>query len=262
MSSHSHIGQNFLVNRNVAEKIVKRFLPVEGNILEIGPGKGILTDLLLKYCQDDKKNKITAVELDVSLYYKLKDKFAGNAEIIQILNRDILKVDLSRIFPCEDEKVNVIGNVPYYISKELMDWTIAFHRNIRKGMFMMQKEFVDKLASSPGSKDYNAQSVMFNGLFRLEKCFDVQPGSFSPQPRIKSTVFLFEPGVLEWVDKIDIHEFYRFLHICFLNRRKTLLNNLSALPGAERFGESFEKHGINPKARAEQLTIKDFLKIF
>jgi 16S rRNA (adenine1518-N6/adenine1519-N6)-dimethyltransferase len=262
MGSHSHIGQNFLVNRNVAEKIVKRFLPVDGNILEIGPGKGILTDRLLKYREVDKNNKITAVELDVSLYYKLKDKYGENGETIQIMNRDILKVDLSRIFPGEGERVNVIGNIPYYISKELMDWVIASYTKIKKGMFMMQKEFVDKLASSPGSKDYNAQSVIFSWLFRLEKCFDVQPGSFSPQPRVKSTVFLFEPGLMEGKDKIDTHEFYRFLHICFLNRRKTLLNNLSSLPGTERFWEAFEKHGINPRSRAEELTIKEFLKIF
>lgn len=250
------IGQNFLVNQNVAEKIVKKFLPVEGKILEIGPGKGILTDLLVKYRQD---NKITAIELDEALYYKLRDKYTENFEV---LNRDILKIDLNRLFPDTEEKIHIIGNVPYYISKDLIDWVIQHVKRIKKGIFMMQKEFVDKMFSSTDSKDYNAQSVLFNGLFYLEKQFDVQPGSFSPQPKVKSTVFSFETLAENLGENIDSQEFYQFLQRCFANRRKTLLNNLSDLDGHERLWDAFEYHNINPKIRAEQLTLPDFLEIY
>jgi len=253
----SYIGQNFLVNRNVADKIVKRFLPVEGNILEIGPGKGVLTDLLMKYRQEN--NKITAVELDTSLFYKLREKYTENFEI---LNRDILRVDLNRQFPDENEPLHVIGNVPYYISRELIDWVLTYHRKIKKGVFMMQKEFVNKLASGIESPDYNAQSVVFNGLYRLEKLFDVQPGSFSPQPRVKSTVFLFEMNAEGLGEGIEPSDFYRFVQLCFENRRKTLINNLSHAANPERLWEVFERYSIDHKVRAEQLTLEKFILVY
>ncbi len=255
----SHIGQNFLVNLNVAEKIVKRFLPVDGNILEIGPGKGVLTDLLVKYRQN---NPITAIELDSGLYYKLKSKYTENFEV---LNRDILKVDLVRLFPegpHSSGEVNVIGNIPYYISKELMDWVIKYYSRIPRGVFMMQKEFVNKISSTPDSQEYNAQAVLFNALYRVEKLFDVQPGSFSPQPRVISTVFGFKSRSDGFETPIDVQSFYEFLQQCFSHRRKTLLNNLSGLSNAERLWDVFERRSINPKIRAEQLNLKDFLEFF
>ncbi|MGE5342260.1 MAG: 16S rRNA (adenine(1518)-N(6)/adenine(1519)-N(6))-dimethyltransferase RsmA [Candidatus Omnitrophota bacterium] len=252
----AHIGQNFLANRNVAEKIVKRFFPVEGEILEIGPGKGILTELLIKNRQG---NKITAVELDNVLYYKLKEKYTEN---IDFLNRDILKIDLLRLFPDAPSGVNLIGNVPYYISKELIDWVIRYFPKVKKGIFMMQKEFVDKLGAAVGTRDYNAQAVTFNRLFRLEKLFDVQPGSFTPQPRVKSTVFLFEPANANGREPIAIPDFYRFVQHCFSQRRKTVLNNFAELSGIESLWDAFEALHINPKARAEELTLEEFEAVY
>lgn len=245
------MGQHFLVNRHIAEKIARAFLPVEGPILEIGPGKGILTQHLLNRCPG---SHITVVELDYTLFCELKNRFS---ESIDILNQNILHVDLYELFPGEGEAVNVIGNVPYYISKELMDWVIARHKKIRKGMFMMQKEFVNKFISPT-----NAQSLVFGLLFQVEKLFDVQPGSFSPQPKVKSSVFLFE-RILSPIEKdIDVRDFYDFLQQCFRNRRKTLFNNLGALYDTKTLAEIFEKLRINPKVRAEQLTLKDFLCMY
>jgi 16S rRNA (adenine1518-N6/adenine1519-N6)-dimethyltransferase len=245
------LGQHFLVNCSIAEKMVQSFLPVKGPILEIGPGKGILTQHLLNRCPD---SQITAVELDNILFCELKNRFR---ESIEILNQSILHVNLSELFPGEDEVVNVIGNVPYYISKELLDWVIAHHKKIKKGMFMMQKECVNKFIS-PG----NAQSILFVWLFQVEKLFDVQPGSFSPRPGVKSSVFLFNRILLPLEKNIDVMDFYRFLRQCFRNRRKTLINNLAALYDTKTLGEIFKKLYINPKVRAEQLTLKDFLGMY
>ena len=245
------MGQHFLVNRNAAEKIVQKFLPVEGPIVEIGPGKGILTQHLIKYRQN---NQITAVELDNTLFCELKNNFS---ESIDIVNQNILLVDLYKLFPGEDEAVNVIGNVPYYISTELLDWVIANYKKIKKGMFMMQKEFVNKFISP-----VNAQSILFVWLFQVEKLFDVQPGSFSPQPKVKSSVFLFERILSPLEKDIDAMDFYRFLQQCFRNRRKTLLNNLGASYDTKTLADIFEKVRINPKVRAEQLTLKDFLGMY
>jgi 16S rRNA (adenine1518-N6/adenine1519-N6)-dimethyltransferase len=245
------LGQHFLVNRHIAEKVAQTFLPVKGPVLEIGPGKGILTQYLLNRCPECQ---ITAVELDNTLFCELKNRFN---ESIDIVNRNILHVNLYELFPGEDEAVNVIGNVPYYISKELMDWVIAHHKKIKKGMFMMQKEFVNKFISPA-----NAQSILFVWLYQVEKLFDVQPGSFSPQPGVKSSVFLFERTLSPIEKDIDVMDFYRFLRQCFRNRRKTLLNNLGASYDTKTLGGIFEKMRINPKVRAEQLTLKDFLGMY
>jgi 16S rRNA (adenine1518-N6/adenine1519-N6)-dimethyltransferase len=231
--------------------MVQTFLPLEGPIVEIGPGKGILTQHLIKYRQN---HQITAVEMDNTLFGELKNRFSRS---IDILNQNILLVDLYELFPGEGGVVNVIGNVPYYISKELMDWVIIHHKKIKKGMFMMQKEFVNKFISPA-----NAQSILFVWLFQVEKLFDVQPGSFSPQPGVKSSVFLFERILSPLEKDIDVMDFYGFLQQCFRNRRKTLFNNLGASYDTKTFAEIFKKLRINPKVRAEQLMLKDFLCMY
>jgi 16S rRNA (adenine1518-N6/adenine1519-N6)-dimethyltransferase len=252
-------GQHFLINKNAAEKIVTHFLPVEGSILEVGPGKGILTDLLVKY---RKNNKITAVELDRELVSKLKRTYGKDVEVV---NGNILKVNLPSLFP-DEKKINLISSVPYYISSDFIDWVISQARYIKKAVLMMQKEFVDRLTARPFSRETHAQSIVFQFLFHLEKAFDLNPGSFSPRPKVKSTVFLFEPIAKDEdtapESRINIEDFYRFLQSCFRNRRKTLLNNLETYHHREHIGEVFKVHGINPKIRAEQLTPGDFLKIY
>ncbi len=279
------LGQNFLTNTNVAEKIVRTFLPVTGPILEVGPGKGVLTDLLIKY---RGKNDLKAVELDTVLFYKLKNRFA-QFDRFDVVNRNILKVQLDILFPSEKGEtggVNLVSNVPYYISKEFIDWIIDRFTSLKWGVLMMQKEFVDKLGTAAGKKEANAQSVMFNYLFRFKKCFDVQPGSFTPQPKVKSTVFSFEslrePEPAPPVDEREFRlgaqpvepvsggngsnkeesRFYHFLQSCFKNRRKTLLNNIERHHNSEKIWEVFESRQINPKIRAEQLLLEDFLAIY
>ncbi|MCP4147964.1 MAG: ribosomal RNA small subunit methyltransferase A [bacterium] len=260
MKTKAKLGQNFLVNKNVAEKIVRLFLPAEGAILEVGPGKGVLTGLLVKY---RKNNSIKAVELDMGLFYKLKSTY--HYDFFETVNRNILKVDLELLFPGE-KRINLISNVPYYISSEFIDWVISQAGHIKKGVLMLQKEFVDKLSSGPDSKNYNAQSVMFNTLFRFRKGFDVSPGSFFPQPRVKSSVFSFENAFeddeLKPVPETDYAAFYRFLRSSFKNRRKTLINNLEKQYHTETLWEIIETLHINPKIRAEQLTQEDFINIF
>ena len=252
----THLGQHFLANRNAAEKIVKAFLPVQGPILEIGPGKGILTRLLDKYCP---ANKIAAVELDATLYHELKIKFD---EHIELINRNILHIDPGELFPGERESVNVIGNVPYYISKDLVDWVIAQRERIARGMFMMQKEFVDRLMAGKGSRHANARSILFNGLFRVEKLFELQPGSFSPPPRVKSSLFLFERSSMGIGQEVDVDDFYGFLQRCFSTRRKTFVNNLAPWPNTGKLVELLNTLGLDSRARSEQLGLDDFLRVY
>lgn len=122
---------------------------------------------------------------------------------------------------------------------------------------MMQKEFVRKVISPAA-----APAILFTWLYRVEKLFDVQPGSFSPRPGVKSSVFLFERILNPPGKDIDAMDFYVFLRRCFKNRRKTLFNNLAAVHEPKTCGEIFKKLRIDPKVRAEQLTLKDFLGIY
>jgi len=248
------LGQHFLVNQGLAEKIVKALSPLKGPILEIGPGKGILSEQLIKYHQ---RNKIILVELDSRLVSKLRVCFSDS---LQIINHDILKLDLNRVFPDCHEGVNLISNVPYYLSKDLVDWLLGQRKMITKGIFMMQKEFVDKLLVKGKSRLAAAQTVLFNGIYKGEKICDVQPGSFAPPPKVKSTVFLFERRIVDF--EKDIDEFYTFLKVCFFKRRKTLLNNLAALYADKKLENAFKKSNIPPKARAEELNLENFLRIF
>lgn len=255
--TQAKLGQHFLINKNVCEKIIKHFLPAEGSLLEIGPGKGILTERLLANRQN---NKLIAVELDNTLFYRLKNKFSFQPDF-EVLNRDILKIDLNRLLT-DNQTINLVGNVPYYISRDLIDWVFQYHTRIKKGILMMQKEFVDKLTKTTDPGLVNPQAILFNMLFTPARVMDVQPGSFSPQPRVKSTVFLFSPVLQPAMAPGDVKNFYLFLQRCFKNRRKTLFNNLAVSSHTEELWEVFETHHINPKIRAEQLPLPVFLQIY
>lgn len=251
-SNSVKLGQNFLINKNVAKKIVMSFFPVKGIILEIGPGKGILTDLLIKH---RAKNKITAIEIDIELHTKYQ---SNNIKNFEITNTDILDVKLNNM--SVKEKFNLIGNIPFYISKELINWVISQQHKIKKGIFMMQREFVKKLSVKNKSKIINAQSVIFNYLFLLEKLFDVNPGSFHPKPKVTSSVFLFKKSPKK--NKVNTEEYYTFLKICLKKRRKTLFNNLITKYKTEDVKKIFTYNKLNQKIRAEQLQVEFFLKIY
>lgn len=248
----SRLGQHFLVNRSAAAKIVRAFLPEEGYILEIGPGNGILTDLLIQYRRHDDL-PLTAVELDPDLCRELKDRYS---EGLNIINQDILSIPLENHFP--DSAISLIGNLPYYISKEIIEWIIRYHAHIRKGVVMLQREFVDKLHGRPP----NPQALVFRYLFDTETLFDVSPGSFSPLPRIKSTVFRFQHKFTPPEPSIDIPALYIFLKKCFIHRRKTILNNLLPHYPAEDVHTALRHCRIPPHTRPEALKLKDFLCVF
>ena len=249
MKRSARFGQNFLINKKVAEKIVKIFFPVHGIILEIGAGNGILTDFLYKY---RKGNKIIAVEFDRELFVKIEKRYGCDFEVI---NANILEINLNDNF--YNKNINLISNIPYYISKDIIDWVIFNRNKIKKGIFMMQKEFVNKLIK----KEDSAQSILFRFLFYSKRLFDVNPGSFYPQPKIDSAVvrFIIHP----WGVELDEKRFWQLIRMGFSSKRRTLINNLSNGLKIDKkvLKNRFRKFGLDENIRAEKLEISDWVDI-
>jgi 16S rRNA (adenine1518-N6/adenine1519-N6)-dimethyltransferase len=252
------IGQNFLHDRNIATKIINVFLPQPGQVLEIGAGPGILSGLLLEKIP---ANRITLVEIDPFLAQGLRQRFGAQ---LQILEKNILEIDLAVLY--SNIRVAIIGNLPYHISKDLIDWFIAQRAKISAAVLMLQKDFVDKLLASPSGlvsvrgKKYNAQSVVFQLLFKTRRCFNVPAGAFMPAPKITSTVLVVHP--LDSPLQAQGDEFYHFVRLCFGERRKTLWNNLAPYFDKQSLTAAFAVGGFSKQVRAEQLPAPAFPEIF
>ena len=211
MTKSAKLGQNFLHDKNIAAKIINIFLPQPGPVLEIGPGPGILSALLLEKIPP---GRLTLVEVDPFLAQKLRVRFSDEP---RILEKNILEIDLAGLF--QGQLVAVIGNLPYHISKALIDWFIAQRAMIGQAVLMLQKDFIDKLLSPSCNKKYNAQSVAFQTLFQVRRCFNVPAGAFIPAPKVISTVLAVRPANSPLQAQGD--EFYHFARLCFGERRKT-----------------------------------------
>lgn len=248
----TRLGQNFLRDKNIARRIVGLLEVSMGPLLEIGAGKGILSELLLEKFPG---RRITLVELDPVLVTELEHRFGDRSGIKA---GDILRTDLAEIYP--KERVAVIGNLPYHISKPLIDWFIAQRVKISKAVLMLQKDFVDKLLAEAGSKKYNAQSVIFQLFFHARRCFDVPPGAFAPTPKIMSTVLAVQTADLPLQSEVD--EFYDFAKLCFAERRKTLWNNLVPYYEKKVLAAISSESGLPTQVRAEQLPADLFFSLF
>jgi 16S rRNA (adenine1518-N6/adenine1519-N6)-dimethyltransferase len=246
------LGQNFLRDKNIALRIVGLLEASSGPLLEIGAGKGILSELLV---EKFPSRRITLVEIDPVMVTELEYRFGDRAGITA---GDILRTDLAEIYP--KERVSVIGNLPYHISKPLIDWFIAQRQKICEGVLMLQKDFVDKLLAEAGSKKYNAQSVIFQLFFHTRRCFDVPPGAFAPTPKIMSTVLAIRSADSPLQSEAD--EFYDFVKLCFAGRRKTLWNNLSLFHPQDRLRAAFNSVGLSSSVRAEEIHPRFFPPLY
>jgi 16S rRNA (adenine1518-N6/adenine1519-N6)-dimethyltransferase len=252
MAKSAKIGQNFLHDKNIATKIINEFLPQPGPVLEIGAGPGILSAMLLEKLP---AGMLTLVEIDRFLALGLRQRFGDQ---VQVMENNILDIDLAAMYP--DKKVAVIGNLPYHISKELIDWFIAQRVKISAAVLMLQKDFVDKLLSRENHKKFNAQSVVFQLLFQVRRCFNVSAGAFTPAPKVTSTVLAVQPLGSPLLAAAD--EFYNFVKLCFAGRRKTLWNNLAPHMEKDLLASMFAACGLEQRVRAEQLPADLFHKLF
>lgn len=254
-------GQNFLVDPHKADSLVAALDIKPGEkVLEIGPGTGILTERILK-----AGAKLTAVELDRELISDLQNRFGPNPNF-GLFEGDIIKID-PRALALKGLKI--IGNLPYNISGAIMQWFIEYYDIVALAVITVQKEVADRIKAAPNSRDYGALSVMVQSFFAVKRLFDIPPGSFSPKPRVYSTVLSLTPDK-KIGDDISYPYFRDFVRACFSQKRKKLVNSLVAR-GIEVAGRQFAKEqienylarlGKKGDIRAEQLSLRDFLELY
>ncbi len=252
------LGQNFLLDSTVLDKIVEA-ADIEDGVLEIGPGFGVLTKPL---CATGKK--VVCVEIDSRLIPVLDYTLEGFSNV-KIVNSDILKTDTKKLI--EEEfgygKISVAANLPYYITTPIITKLIEERLPIKNMVVMVQKEVADRICASPGKKDYGAISVLCQYFTNPRIVTVVPAGSFYPAPKVDSAVLCLEVQDLPNISVKDEKLFFRVVKAAFAQRRKTLLNCLSAgfSVDKERLSGILESIGIEPSIRGEKLGLDEFAKI-
>ena len=262
------LGQHFLASAPAAWRIVDALGEVkEATVLEIGPGRGVLTELLAQRCR-----RLIAVELDRVLAAQLRLKFGTQANV-EIIEGDILKIDLNTVFgpkpgtmrpglSYQPEPAHVVGNLPYYITTDILLRLLDYHRYFSTIVIMVQKEVADRLAATPGNRDYGLLSATAQLYARVEKLFTLPPGAFAPEPKVHSTVvrLVIEPKI----GKLGVpeEEFISFLKLSFGQKRKTLWNNLKAQYEKDALQRALSKTGVKPAVRAEALSLEKSAAVF
>lgn len=244
-------GQNFLHDHSIINGILSSIAasPNE-HWVEIGPGQGALTTPLLQ-----TGARLDVVELDRDLVLLLQNQF-GHYPQLTIHSADALNFDFAKL-AAPQEKLRVIGNLPYNISTPLLFHLLETTSCIEDMHFMLQKEVVDRICAEPGNKQYGRLSVMMRYYCGAEMLFTVPPESFDPAPKVMSAVVKLTPHPQPPVAVRDTALFGRIVTEAFSQRRKTLRNALSKLLSAEQI----QSVGVNPSARAETLDLADFARL-
>lgn len=250
------LGQNFLQDANIIRKIVEAVVIKENDtVIEIGPGRGALTDQILPLTQN-----CHLIEFDRDLI----DYWRGRSELksgLYVHAQDVLKFDLNEIIQQASGKVKIIGNLPYNISSPVLFHLMQYAEDIETQTVMLQKEVVDRMVAEPGSKIYGRLSVMLQQRYKIERLFSVPATAFYPPPKVESAIAQLtlnsQLSDLESSKVADHQQFATVVKQAFSQRRKTLRNTLKGLVSAEQI----ESLGIDPSARAETLTVDSFVNL-
>ncbi|MGN6512008.1 MAG: 16S rRNA (adenine(1518)-N(6)/adenine(1519)-N(6))-dimethyltransferase RsmA [Lysobacteraceae bacterium] len=245
-----HLGQNFLHEKGVVEKIVQAIDPRPGDrLVEIGPGQGALTFPLL-----DRHGALTAIEFDRDLLAPLAQAAQAHGALT-LVPADVLTVDFGAL--AGGGQVRLCGNLPYNLSSPILFHALDHAAAIRDMHFMLQKEVVDRMAAPPGSKVYGRLSVMLQAYCAVTPRFKVPPGAFRPAPKVDSAVVRLVPRAAGTVGIDDPRRFAAIVRAAFGQRRKTLRNALAG----EADEATIEAADLAPGARAEQLAVADFVRL-
>jgi 16S rRNA (adenine1518-N6/adenine1519-N6)-dimethyltransferase len=240
-------GQNFLIDDGIIASIISVIMPRRGdNLVEIGPGLGALTDPLLT-----RLDRLQVVEIDRDLIARLHGLYPPERLVIH--EGDVLEFDFAAL----GDDLRVVGNLPYNISTPLLFRFAAYARHIRDVHVMLQREVVERMVAAPGDSEFSRLSVMLQYRFDMEKLIDVPADSFDPAPKVESAVVRLTP--LHPLPHPARNEtlFAEVVSRAFSQRRKTLRNTLKGMVSAEQLAAL----GINAGARAQELSVADFVRI-
>jgi len=248
------LGQNFLIDTAIADSIIELAdIKKEDDILEIGPGKAVLTQRLLPLARS-----LTAIELDPKLCKELEYRFKKETCSFKIIEGDAAKFDYSSIKP----EFKVVSNLPYYAATHIMKKLIHFGSRIQSMTLMMQKEVVDRLTAEAGNKEYGSLSVYVQYHCQVERLLEIPNTAFTPRPKIDSTLFSLKPRPQPKVEVQDPQLFFKIVNAAFFHKRKMLKNNLKA------WKNNFKNEhgqiclaGIDLSRRGETLTMSDFANL-
>jgi 16S rRNA (adenine1518-N6/adenine1519-N6)-dimethyltransferase len=236
------LGQNFLRDETVIDRIVSALdLNADDHVIEIGPGQGALTERLI-----EKAGHVTGIEFDRDLAAGLRGQFAGRP--FTLIEADALTVDLRAIQPGLGG-LKLVGNLPYNISTPILQRLIDHRELFSTLVLMFQREVVERIAAGPGGKERGFLSVIAQNAFEIDRLFDVPPQAFYPVPKVWSAVIRLTPKPRNDNEP----QFREFVSRAFLQKRKTLANNL--LPGYANIAAILSDLGLPDKVRAEELSL-------
>ncbi|MCC8427138.1 16S rRNA (adenine(1518)-N(6)/adenine(1519)-N(6))-dimethyltransferase RsmA [Mucilaginibacter sp. UR6-11] len=243
-----HLGQHFLTDKNIAAKIVDSLRPENRytQVLEVGPGMGILSDILLERAGYE----VSLIDIDTESYEFLQKKYPKLGE--KLINADFLAMDFAATF---NGPLGIIGNFPYNISSQILFKVLDNRSQVVEVVGMFQKEVAERCAAKAGSKEYGILSVFLQAYYKVEYLFTVKAGVFNPPPKVLSAVIRLTRNEVANLD-CDEKLFWQVVKAGFNQRRKTLRNALSSIINKEKMtGEPLLD------LRAERLTVADFVKI-
>lgn len=262
------LGQNFLADPRAAEKIVAALGDVaHALVVEIGPGKGALTDLLAA-----RAGHLIAIELDRMLAAELRYKHARNPNI-EILEGDVLRIDFRTVLnrsigplhdlrPEKPLRARVAGNLPYYITSDILLRLFEFHDQFELIVIMVQREVAERIAARPGTRDYGLLSATAQLYAKVEKLFTLPPGAFAPPPQVYSSVLRLTIAPRFQELQVPPKEFIQFLKFAFAMKRKTLINNLKKVYPEAQIRSALAGAGLRADARAEALPLEKSAAVF
>jgi 16S rRNA (adenine1518-N6/adenine1519-N6)-dimethyltransferase len=243
-----HLGQHFLTDKNIAEKIVNSLSHTElyRQVLEVGPGMGILSDFLLQR----KEYDTFLIDVDSESITFLRKKYPSLGD--KLINGDFLELNFRDILT---GKFAIIGNFPYNISSQILFKILENRDQVVEVVGMFQKEVAERCNSKPGSKEYGILSVFLQAYYKVEYLFTVKAGAFNPPPKVLSAIIRLTRNEVVSLD-CDEKLFWQVVKAGFNQRRKTLRNALSSLINKEKMGD-YPALDL----RAERLTVDDFVNL-
>lgn len=253
-------GQNFLVDKNIINQIVDSIQPLNNDLMiEIGPGLGAMTKPLLS-----RLDRLNVIELDRDIIPKLVKNCtfsdAANKDKLIVNQTDVLKFDFEDFYSRQntDNKLRIVGNLPYNISTPVLFHLLKYRHLIQDMHFMLQKEVVDRIVSSPGNKHYGRLSVMLQTFCTTQALFEVPPYAFEPAPKVDSAILRLQPKSISENKISRFSDYEKLVRQAFSQRRKTLKNTLKNICSVEQI----ENAELSPSQRAEELSTSDFIKLY